>query len=1392
MNGCHVGGRRWVGFFAGLGVALLTASSQALDFNNSESAGNASIDNENDTLTFNDQSDAGTATVDNNTGTVIFNDQSTAANANIVNIDDATTEFYDQSSAGSATLVNELDGSTEFYGSSSASDATILTEDGGSTEFNGNSTGGNARLIANDSGFVDFSGSTGPNGDNRLSVGSIEGSGNFFLGSVLLSVGSNNLSTEMSGQFSDGTGAALTKVGTGILTLSGDSSDVFNAAISIEGGLINFNSAGSFGDGAITLNGGGLQWATGTTTDISGRLSALGDAGGLFDTNGNDVTLSSALSGTGALSKLGAGLLLLDAANSYSGGTVVEAGILRQGVAGGLVSNTAYTLNGGTLDLNGFDLSMASLAGTGGTLSLGSAQLTLDQAGATTFAGSLNGSGGLTKQGAGTLILSGINSYSGGTVVDAGILRQGVAGGLVSNTAYTLNGGTLDLNGFDLSMASLAGTGGTLSLGSAQLTLDQAGATTFAGSLSGTGGLTKQGAGTLALSGVNTYSGGTVVDAGILRQGVAGGLVSNTAYTLNGGTLDLNGFDLSMASLAGTGGTLSLGSAQLTLNQAGATTFAGSLSGTGGLTKQGTGTLILSGVNTYSGGAVVDAGILRQGVAGGLVSNTAYTLNGGSLDLNDFDLSMASLAGTGGTLSLGSAQLTLNQAGSTTFAGSLSGTGGLTKQGTGTLVLSGVNSYSGGTVVDAGILRQGVAGGLVSGTAFTLNGGTLDLNGFDLSMSSLAGTGGTLSLGSAQLTLNQAGATTFAGSLSGTGGLTKQGTGTLILSGVNTYSGGTVVDAGILRQGVAGGLVSNTAYTLNGGSLDLNDFDLSMSALSGSGALSLGSAQLTLDLASDGSYAGSISGSGGLTKSGVGILNLTGDSTYSDTTTVSGGTLLVNGSLLSSVLVGSGATLGGGGSVGDVTVDAGGILAPGNSIGTLFVIGDLSFDSASIYQVEVDAAGNTDNIIVSGQASLAGTVEVLASSGEYGLGTTYSILSSGSPLISQFDAVTSNLAFLDPSLSYSSNEVFLTLLRNDITFADLALTPNQRAFASSTSSLPLNDEVFRTLINLSTSQVPAAYESLSGDAHASFVSALLLDDLGVPWMPLDNLHNNLSSPDQALPFWVQVQTGHQRSSDDGNAGLVILDHDGLLMGTDWPIFGGWRMGIALGYGDQQLGVSSRDSKAVTDTYRSAAYLGNQLPLPGGKLKFSAGATYSQHQMDGQRSVDLVDGLERLASSYNVGIAQGFSELSFRTLESEQGYFEPFARVVSIDQRSEGFRESGGSAALSAASQVNQLLSSTMGMRGQQKYRLLERELIVNGSLAWRQLQGDLRPEMELSLAEGQTFRVQGTRLPSSSLLLDLHADYVLAPGVGLDVRYKGMSGFGSEGNAFSVSVRWRM
>ena len=114
-----------------------------------------------------------------------------------------------------------------------------------------------------------------------------------------------------------GSGGSLIKQGSGTLTLTG--ANTYTGGTTVTGGLINFAAANNFGTGAITLNGGGLQWATGNTTDISARLAALGAGGGTFDTNGNNVTLRhGAISGSGGSTKTGAGTLTLAAANTYA------------------------------------------------------------------------------------------------------------------------------------------------------------------------------------------------------------------------------------------------------------------------------------------------------------------------------------------------------------------------------------------------------------------------------------------------------------------------------------------------------------------------------------------------------------------------------------------------------------------------------------------------------------------------------------------------------------------------------------------------------------------------------------------------------------------------------------------------------------------------------------------------------------------------------------------------------------------------------------------------------------------------------------------------------------------------------------------------------------------
>src|SRR5262245_3675592 len=361
-------------------------------------------------------------------------------------INNDNLNFNNASSAGNAVIVNNTGAVLSFNNNSTAANATITTNDGALTQFNDNSTGGNAQFITNAGGIVDFSTTAGPAGDGNISAGSIAGAGNYYLGSNLLTVGGNNLSTTVSGVISD----------------CGDSG-------------LDCSDSGATGGGLI---------------------------------------------------KIGTGTLTLSGANTYTGPTAVNAGTLQAGAVNAFSSASAFTVaSGAILDLAGFDQTVGSLAGAG-NVTLGSATLTTNGDGSdTTFSGTISGSGGLVKVGEGTLTLWGNNSYTGGTLVNEGTLAVG------SNTA--LGTGTLSLAG-DTTLQTAA-NGLTLAnairlLGDA--TVDtQSNTLTLSGSISGTGGLDKVGSGTLILTGVSTYTGDTNVNEGVLT--VNGSLVS--AVSVNSG-----------------------------------------------------------------------------------------------------------------------------------------------------------------------------------------------------------------------------------------------------------------------------------------------------------------------------------------------------------------------------------------------------------------------------------------------------------------------------------------------------------------------------------------------------------------------------------------------------------------------------------------------------------------------------------------------------------------------------------------------------------------------------------------------------------------------------------------------------------------------------------------
>ncbi len=565
----------------------------------------------------------------------------------------------------------------------------------------------------------------------------------------------------------------------------------------VDSTMIVNNDLVLLGGGVLVVNGTLQLGNGGTTGTINGGLSFDASKGAFIFNRSNDINFGGVLSGTATLTKRGNNTLTLSGQNSMASGSV-EAGTLRVS-DGAAIGVGMFSVSGGVLDLSA-NAFTNNFRVTGGTLR-GTHALQVTQIAGST-AGNINtglaGTGGFSKSGTGTLTFNGNNSYSGGTTITAGTLNLG-SGTALGTGAVTLTGGTLNLNGQTI--------GNNVALGAGSID----GSGTITGTISGTSAFTKAGTGSLTLSGTNTYSGGTNVTLGTLTLG-SGTALGTGAVTLTGGTLNLNG------QTVGNNVTLSDGLLD------GAGTLNGIVSGASALTKSGVGTLTLNGNNSYAGGTTLSAGTLIAGSDTALGSG-AVTISGGTLNLgsrtiaNTITLSSGSLDGT----ELNGAKLVL-QGGE--VAGAVT-SGALSKTGNGTVTLSGNNTYAGGTTVSAGTLALNSANALGSGNV-TLAGGGLDVKSQtvakDITLtadSRVAGTDGTIS-----------------GVISGDRLLTKVGAGTLTLSGINTFTGGAVVNAGTLQ--VNGSIQGNVVVSAGGmlaGSGDVGDITVVAGGTIGAGAV---------------------------------------------------------------------------------------------------------------------------------------------------------------------------------------------------------------------------------------------------------------------------------------------------------------------------------------------------------------------------------------------------------------------------------------------------------------------------------------------------------------------------------------------------------------------------
>ena len=761
--------------------------------------------------------------------------------------------------------------------------------------------------------------------------------------------------------------------------------------------------------------------------DITGGTASIlvGDNG---NPAGSVATMSGVISGSGDLSIGGGGFngtLILSAVNTYTGATEIHSGTLALGGSGSIASSSGLTIDpGATFDISRTTagVSIPTLSGTG-NIALGGNELTINQT--TTFGGSLvDGNGGtggsLIVSGSGTVLtLSGTNTYTGDTTINGGATLALTGSGAIANSAPVIDNGTFDISQSTAGAVITTLTGaGTVDLGS-KLLMITAGAAgpngVFSGIIQdggiggGSAGMLAVGGGIQTLSGINTYTGGTVIGSGATLALQGNGSIATSAFLIDNGTFDISQTNgASIKTLAGSG-AVALGAQALTLTNA-ASTFSGVIAdsgvngGTAGSLVVAGGIEALAGTNTYTGATIIapnpspgSAMLALVGTGSIATSSQVAIATGGTFDisLTTNGASIKALADFGvspnGNVNLGSQKLTIT-ASSTTFSGVIAGAGSLEIAG-GIQTLAGTSTYTGATTVDAGATLALLNAGAIANSSGLAANGAFDISQTTsgASIKTLSGSGN-VALGGTSQTLNiTAGIAPNAGGIftgviadgglsatNKTGGNLRISGGFEALSGTNTYTGLTTVDAGAALFLTGTGSIASSKQVTDNGAIDISTTTngASFMALAGTNSaasLVLGSQALTITAGTSSDFAGNITGAGAFNIAG-GTQFLSGVNAYTGVTTINGGATLA--------LLGTGSIASSHGVVANGTFDISGTTA-GASITTLSGNGGVALGNQALNITA--AAGTFSGVVADGGISGGTGGSIVLSAGNLAL-----------------------------------------------------------------------------------------------------------------------------------------------------------------------------------------------------------------------------------------------------------------------------------------------------------------------------------------------------------------------------------------------------------------------
>lgn len=602
----------------------------------------------------------------------------------------------------------------------------------------------------------------------------------------------------------------------------------------------------------------------------------------------------------------------------------------------------------------------------------------------------------------------------------------------------------------------------------------------------------------------------------------------------------------------------------------------------------------------------------------------------------------------------------------------------------------------------------------------------------------------------------------YAGALSGQGSIVKRGAGTLTLSGVYTFTGTTTIEDGDVI--VTSQLPAQTVVQVASGSNLALSGDQTVAGLNGGDGSSVNvqGGTLTVDGAGATTFGGAITGNGGLSVEG-GSLTLTGDSSYSGTTNVTGsgstlqigsggsitsetnvgggGTLVVNGAA-GDVNVAPGGTVGGAGQInGELNVGQGGAVAPGNSPGTLVIAGN--FVEAGVYIAETQG-GVSDRIEVTGAATIANTATVQATPLDATAANprraTYTILNAAGGVTGQFASVSSTNAAIAPFLSYSNNSVFLTLVNTTLSLASIGQTPNQIAAGGAVSGLGLGATLFNAVSPLSDPAARSALDGLSGDFHAGLANISVEDARLVREAALARLDGRIDAGGQ---FWAQALTNNLGVEGAERAASIRRSQDGLLIGYDRGDAVS-RFGALLSYTSGEARAHARNASADAETISLGAYGAAN----AGVARLRYGGSIGWQDIETQRATAFAAINDRTRGETDGRLAQAFIEAGWRT----DGVIEPVAGLAWVGSDIAGFAEQGGATALNVGDGERNVGFATLGARvGGDGDSAISPRLFI----AYRRAFGDVDATTPMRFRSGgPAFNVEGAQIDEDAVTFD--------------------------------------